>query len=172
MMDRKIVFVTGGARSGKSRFALAEASAIPGERAFIATAQGTDDEMRERIERHKRDRGGTWDTYEEPLRVSVLLGEIEREYRVIVLDCLTLWLSNICQADLDCSAEVDGLIDSLRNLRSPSVYIVSNEVGMGIVPANDLARRFRDVAGSLNQKIAAVADEAYLIVSGLPVRIK
>ena len=171
-MNRKIVFVMGGARSGKSRFALAEASGIPGEKAFIATAEGTDDEMRERIEKHKSNRGGIWDTYEEPLRVAGLLREIDRKYGVIVLDCLTLWLSNVCQSDLDCDAEVDGLIDSLRDLRSSSVYIVSNEVGMGIVPANELTRRFRDTAGFLNQKVAVIADEAYLIVAGLPVRIK
>jgi adenosylcobinamide kinase/adenosylcobinamide-phosphate guanylyltransferase len=171
-MTRRIIFVAGGARSGKSRFALAGASEMPGTKAFIATAEETDEEMRERIERHRRDRSSMWDTYEEPLRVAGLLREIDGKYGVIVLDCLTLWMSNILQSGLDCDAEVEGLIASIRALRSSSAYIVSNEVGMGIVPVNELARKFRDTAGFLNQRVAAISDEAYLIVAGLPVRMK
>jgi adenosylcobinamide kinase / adenosylcobinamide-phosphate guanylyltransferase len=171
-MTRRITFVVGGARSGKSRFALAGASGMPGTKAFIATAEETDDEMREKIERHRNDRGSLWDTYEEPLRVAGLMREIDGRYGAIVLDCLTLWISNILQAALDLDSEVEDLIASIRELRSSSAYIVSNEVGMGIVPASELARRFRDAAGFLNQRVAAISDEVYLVVAGLPVRMK
>jgi adenosylcobinamide kinase / adenosylcobinamide-phosphate guanylyltransferase len=171
-MTRRIIFVVGGARSGKSRFALAGASGMPGTKAFIATAEETDDEMRERIERHRIDRGSMWDTYEEPLRVASLLREIDGKYGAIVLDCLTLWISNILLCGLDCDSEVEDLIASIAQLRSSSAYIVSNEVGMGVVPVSEFARRFRDTAGFLNQRVAAISDEAYLIVAGLPLRMK
>lgn len=169
-MSKKI-FITGGARSGKSSFALKEASGISGEKAYIATAEALDEEMRERIEQHKNQRGKDWDTYEEPLRISDVIKKIESRYDVIVVDCLTMWISNIMNAGLSIEIEIENFISSLATHNS-SVYIVSNEVGMGIVPENEVARRFRDVAGTLNQKVAKVADEVYFVIAGIPLRIK
>jgi adenosylcobinamide kinase/adenosylcobinamide-phosphate guanylyltransferase len=172
-MERKIIFVTGGARSGKSSFALADASGVPGKRAFIATALQSDDEMRSRIERHKRDRGDAYDTYEEPLKIGELLKDIEDRYEVIILDCLTLWLANLMLENADLDRATETLVDSIVTLRRPGrIYVVSNEVGMGIVPADEMSRRYRDAAGFLNQRIAEVAHEVYMTVSGIPVKIK
>lgn len=169
---KRIVLVTGGARSGKSRFALEEALKIAGEKAFIATAEATDKEMENRITRHRKDRGNGWKTFEEPLSIARLMRKIDGQYPVIVLDCLTLWLANVMMSGLDGEKEAGRLVAALRALKKASVFIVSNEVGMGIVPENELARRFRDVAGRLNQWIAGVADEVYVTLSGIPVKIK
>ncbi len=138
MPVKKIVFITGGARSGKSRFALEEALRVSGRKAFIATAEASDDEMRERINRHKQDRGEGWETYEEPLKIADVLGGMEGRYGVVVIDCLTLWLANVMQSALDVDAEIEQLILSLARPSLPSVFIVSNEVGMGIVPENEI----------------------------------
>jgi adenosylcobinamide kinase/adenosylcobinamide-phosphate guanylyltransferase len=186
-MQRKIIFITGGARSGKSSFALKEASGINGPKAYIATAEALDDEMKKRIENHRRDRGDDWDTFEEPLKVSDTLSKIDNKYEAIVLDCLTLWLSNIMHqkknpgfSNLYLEEKIKELVDAIKKSKDPSpvthhglrLYIVSNEVGMGIVPDNPLAREFRDLAGSLNQKVAEAADEVFLVTSGIPIKIK
>jgi adenosylcobinamide kinase/adenosylcobinamide-phosphate guanylyltransferase len=171
-VKKKVVFITGGARSGKSRFALEGALRVSGKKAFIATAEASDDEMRERINRHKQDRGEGWETYEEPLKIVDVLGGMEGRYGVVVIDCLTLWLANVMQSALDVDAEIEQLISSLARPSLPSVFIVSNEVGMGIVPENELARRFRDMAGRLNQRVAGAADEVYVTLSGIPLKIK
>ncbi len=174
-MSRKIIFITGGARSGKSSFAIREASLIPGRKVFIATAQATDDEMVERIERHQRDRDPVWETLEEPLQVSKAIEEMSERYDVLILDCLTIWLSNVMWSGADIDLEIENLIRSLERFSGSSssqLFIVSNEVGMGIVPANEMARKFRDLAGILNQKIAKVSSEVYWTVAGIPVRIK
>ena len=170
---KQIVFITGGARSGKSSFALKEASKIRGRKALIATAEPLDEEMKERIERHKKERGRDWDTFEEPLRIADAIRETTSNYKVTVIDCLTLWLSNIMHTDLDVNDEIDRLIESFRPTNNDSqVYIVSNEVGMGIVPDNELARKFRDFAGILNREVAELADAVYLIAAGIPLKIK
>ena len=171
-MSRKIIFVTGGARSGKSGFALRNASAIDGKKAFIATATASDEEMAHRIALHKEDRGNGWDTFEEPIQIGDLLTAIECRYGIILVDCLTLWLANVMTAGLDMGSETEKLIASLASLRSARFTIVSNEVGAGIVPDNEPARRFRDTAGILNQKVAAIADEVYMTVAGIPIKIK
>jgi adenosylcobinamide kinase / adenosylcobinamide-phosphate guanylyltransferase len=168
---KKTVFITGGARSGKSSFALNRASGIHGKKAYIATAEALDEEMLKRIEDHREQRGKGWDTFEEPLRIAETINRVGDRYDTIVLDCLTLWLSNVLHANLNIEAEIESLIASLRSHQT-SVFIVSNEVGMGIVPENEMARKFRDMAGLLNQKIAAAADEVYIVVSGIPLRIK
>ncbi len=168
----KIVLVTGGARSGKSGFALAEALKFGGKRAFIATAEATDKEMEDRIRRHKHDRGSGWKTFEEPISIARLIKEIDGRYAVVVIDCLTLWLANVVMSDLDPEKETARLLSSLRTLKRSRVFIVSNEVGMGIVPDNELARRFRDEAGRLNQKVARIADEVYVTFSGIPMKMK
>ncbi|MBI4682819.1 MAG: bifunctional adenosylcobinamide kinase/adenosylcobinamide-phosphate guanylyltransferase [Nitrospirae bacterium] len=169
----KITFVIGGARSGKSSFAMGEASRISGPKAYIATAEALDEEMKERIERHKRERGDEWNTFEEPLKITGLIPDLAGKYKVVLLDCLTLWLSNSMITNADVKNEIEELINTLRITHYASrLFIVSNEVGMGIVPENRLARLFRDLAGDLNQKVAAVADEVYLVTAGIPIRIK
>jgi adenosylcobinamide kinase/adenosylcobinamide-phosphate guanylyltransferase len=173
-MADKIYFITGGARSGKSSFAERLALGMEGKRAYVATAQALDAEMAAKIEKHRRDRSSSWDTYEEPLAVAELLRKISGRYQVALLDCLTLWLSNI-MAHTDGDAAVlhgmENLVKALSDFEGTCI-VVSNEVGLGIVPDNPLARKFRDFAGMLNQKIAQTADEVYFTASGIPMRIK
>jgi adenosylcobinamide kinase / adenosylcobinamide-phosphate guanylyltransferase len=173
-MDKnKLIFITGGARSGKSSFALKEASKIPGAKAYIATAEAFDEEMRERIENHKKQRAKDWDTFEEPIKVADVMQKIKAKYNLVIIDCLTLWLSNTMQSNADVLDEIEKLVLTLRDASSPShIYVVTNEVGMGIVPDNELARRFRDMTGLLNQRVAEFADEVYLMVSGIPLKVK
>ncbi len=174
----KIILVTGGARSGKSAFALREASGTAGQKAYIATAEALDSEMRARIEGHRRERGPEWDTYEEPMDIAAVLRDIKDGYSAIVLDCLTLWLSNVMSATEAVEDSIREFTDELCRLRKGAggtgvpLFIVSNEVGMGIVPDNETARRFRDLAGILNQEVAGIADAVYLVTSGIPLRIK
>jgi adenosylcobinamide kinase/adenosylcobinamide-phosphate guanylyltransferase len=179
-----IIFITGGVRSGKSAYALSRAQMLSGKKAFIATAQALDDEMKIRIEAHKKERGNTFDTYEEPIKIAELVETLKHRYDVMVIDCLTVWLSNIILAGVDVTYEMDRLVgatlavtqnhdeDMAEASPAPTIFIVSNEVGMGIVPENKLAREFRDHLGILNQNIASIADEVYLLVAGIPMRIK
>lgn len=168
-----LTFITGGARSGKSSFALREASSRSGRRLFVATLEPRDDEMRRRVERHRAERGSGWDTREEPLGLAAALEDAGESYDVCVVDCLTLWLSNVIHAKRDVDKEIVGLVSALGDAKERlDVYVVSNEVGMGIVPENELARRFRDCAGTLNQIVAEAAGGVYLVASGIPVRIK
>jgi len=172
-MKKKITFILGGARSGKSAFALKEASKTSGNKAYIATAEALDEEMQQRIENHKRQRSKDWITYEEPLRIAEVIKKIESTCSAIVIDCLTLWLSNVMHGNPDIGYEIENLVDTLHTARNAScIYIVSNEVGMGIVPENEVARKFRDMAGILNQKVAEVSDEVYMVVAGIALKIK
>ena len=181
-MAIKIVFVTGGAKSGKSSFVLDKVSEGTGKKAFIATAEALDDEMKERINRHKAERGDEWETYEVPLKLSDALLDAAGRHSAVVLDCLTIWLSNVLIGEGNTKENIQDLVDNLIQLKESPVcfggtgcsvlYIVSNEVGMGIVPENDLAREFRDLAGNLNQRVAEISDEVYLVVAGIPVKIK
>ncbi|TAN45182.1 MAG: bifunctional adenosylcobinamide kinase/adenosylcobinamide-phosphate guanylyltransferase [Nitrospirae bacterium] len=166
-----ITFIIGGARSGKSSLALKKASDKQGKKAYIATAQAFDDEMKARIEKHKKERSAEWDCFEEPLELARLLSGLQGKYEVLLIDCLTLWLSNIMLAEKSIEDEIDSLIVSLNGIDS-SLFLVSNEVGLGIVPDNPLGRRFRDLAGTLNQRVAAAADDVYLVAAGIPVKIK
>src|SRR5271157_6072812 len=168
----RIIFVIGGAKSGKSSFALRKAGAFPGKKAYVATAQPLDDEMKERIERHKAQRGKDWDTLEEPIKMAWVLKQMGRDYSAAVIDCLTLRLANLLIGSKDLEREVDAFLAFLKNGDCPSLFIVSNEVGMGIVPDNALSRRFRDRAGYLNQQVAGIADEVYVLAAGIPLRIK
>ncbi|MGE5892725.1 MAG: bifunctional adenosylcobinamide kinase/adenosylcobinamide-phosphate guanylyltransferase [bacterium] len=168
-----ILFITGGARSGKSGFVLRDALNRNGRKLFIATAEPLDREMRERIEHHKNERGGVWETHEAPVGITDALTTLGAGCQVVVIDCLTLWLSNLMHRGLDIEREMNHLVETLQSLRhSVRVYIVSNEVGMGIVPDNELGRAFRDAAGRANQRIAEIADQVYMVVSGIPVKIK
>ena len=170
-----ITLITGGARSGKSGYAIERALAYRGSRrVFIATAQALDDEMRARIEHHRAARPPEFQTVEEPLNVAAALTRLGDRADVVVLDCLTLWVSNLMALHANDSAVlngVDALATALRAGAWASV-IVTDEVGAGIVPDNPAARRFRDLLGWTNQKVAKVAEEVIMMVAGLPLRVK
>ena len=173
-MANKLYFITGGARAGKSSFAERLANRLKGKRAYIATAQALDPEMTARIQQHRERRGNAWDTFEEPLDAAGLLTRLNGQYQVILFDCLTLWLSNIMarsEEDEAITAQCRKLVESIKDFDGDRV-LVSNEVGLGIVPDNPLARRFRDLAGILNQRMAQAADEVYFMAAGIPMRIK
>ncbi len=164
----RITLVLGGAGSGKSRFAETLASPFA-TRGYIATAQALDEEMRARIARHRLDRGERWTTREAPLNlVAAVDGAAEA---VILIDCLTLWISNLMHAGRDVGSEVDLLCAALQRRAEPTV-VVSNEVGQGIVPDNALARRFRDAQGLANQRLAEIADSVVMVMAGLPLVLK
>ncbi|MBZ9820467.1 bifunctional adenosylcobinamide kinase/adenosylcobinamide-phosphate guanylyltransferase [Mesorhizobium sp. CA4] len=168
--DRKLTFILGGARSGKSSHAESLTTANPSPWTYIATAQAYDDEMRERIALHRSRRGEGWVTVDAPLG---LVGAIEAlpDHQPVLIDCLTLWLTNHMLAGHDVEAECRRLKDTMSRPRGPW-FVVSNEVGLGIVPDNALARRFRDAAGRLNQQVAATADSVLMMVAGLPLKVK
>lgn len=165
------VFVLGGARSGKSRFAESLAVAPGLDRHYVATGRAWDEEMRARIDQHRADRGPSWTTHEEPLDLAGRLAEVDGEGRAVLVDCLTLWITNLMMAERDMMAEFAALVAFLPKARARLV-LVSNEVGLGIVPENRMARDFRDHAGRLHQMIAAEAAEVYFIAAGLPLKMK
>jgi adenosylcobinamide kinase/adenosylcobinamide-phosphate guanylyltransferase len=167
----KVTLVLGGARSGKSRFAEGLIAAHPGRPVYLATAQAGDAEMAERIRRHRARRGDAWTTLEEPLELPRALASATRDNAAVLVDCLTLWLSNLMAAGRTVESETQALLDVLPQLQAPIVF-VSNEVGLGIVPDNALARAFRDQAGFLHQAIAAAADRVYFVAAGLPLLLK
>ncbi len=167
----RLTLVLGGARSGKSRYAERLITALPAPWIYIATAEALDAEMAERIARHRADRGAGWDTREAPHELPALLRAVGPSGTPILVDCLTLWLSNLLCAGRDLEAACDDLLDAVEAVRGPSV-LVSNEVGFGIVPDNALARAFRDAAGRLHQRIAERADRVILTVAGLPLTVK
>lgn len=168
----RIVFVTGGARSGKSSFAERRAAQNGPGVTYLATAQAFDDEMKDRIARHRADRPAGWVTHEEPLAVPAALRAVTTP--AALLDCLSLWVSNLMLAGHTDEAVLDAAADLLHAARERGgvTVLVTNEVGFGIVPDNALARRYRDLLGWVNQRAAATSDEAHLIVSGLPLRLK
>jgi adenosylcobinamide kinase/adenosylcobinamide-phosphate guanylyltransferase len=167
----KITLVLGGARSGKSRHAEALVTESGLKPVYLATAQAFDDEMRARIAEHRARRGGEWDCVEEPLELERALISAAGEGRCVLVDCLTLWTTNLMLAERDAVAECQALAARLPGLPGRVVF-VSNEVGLGIVPDNAMARRFRDLAGTVNQAIAAAADEVFFVAAGLPLRLK
>jgi adenosylcobinamide kinase/adenosylcobinamide-phosphate guanylyltransferase len=173
VIDRRIVLVGGGARSGKSTFALTRARELGARRLFVATARRYDADLSARIDRHRHERGAEFDTVEEPLEVARVL-EGAAGYDVAVVDCLTLWLSNHLLDGAGpevVEARIGELADAL--VRSPChVVLVTNEVGMGLHPETALGRTFRDLAGRAHQRLAAVSDEVHLAVMGLLVRLK
>jgi adenosylcobinamide kinase/adenosylcobinamide-phosphate guanylyltransferase len=175
-----IILITGGSRSGKSGYAQKLAEALPGPRAYVATCPDIDPEMARRVEKHRDSRrAGDWETIEETVD---LAGAIRRAgiYRVLLVDCLTLWVNNLIY-DADRRGGIfteETTINRCRELIadcrmfSGTIIFVTNELGMGIVPENELARRFRDCAGRCNQLIAAAAAEVTFVVSGIPLRLK
>jgi adenosylcobinamide kinase/adenosylcobinamide-phosphate guanylyltransferase len=173
MTDNRIILVGGGVRSGKSRFALSLARRLGTRPLFVATAQAGDDEMRERIRKHQESRGPDFRTLEEPLQIPEALHEIHG-HDVVVIDCLTLWLSNLLLAGKT-PDEIARRVSDLGNVlgrRTFHAVIVTNEVGMGIVPESALGRVFRDVAGMAHQHLSQTADEVYFAVLGTMLRLK
>ena len=179
MAERKIVraglpaatLVLGGARSGKSRYAerLVEEAADSG--AYCATAVAGDAEMTARIAAHRARRGPFWHTVEEPLALAAVIAAEARRHRPLLIDCLTLWLSNVMLARRRVDVETGALAAALRLAAGP-VVLVANEVGMGLVPETQLGREFRDAAGGLNQEVAALADRVVFVAAGLPLVLK
>ena len=165
-----IVLVGGGARSGKSRYALELAHRYGSRLAFLATAEPLDREMEARIARHRAERAPQFTTIEEPLKIADAIRKIDAD--AIVVDCLTLWLSNIMLSfGHDVDSEIEGVMASVQ--ASPAaVILVTNEVGCGIIPETTLGRDFRDRAGILNQRVAAAADEVYWMLFGCPLKVK
>ncbi|NTW53078.1 MAG: bifunctional adenosylcobinamide kinase/adenosylcobinamide-phosphate guanylyltransferase [Chlorobiaceae bacterium] len=168
----EVIYVTGGARSGKSSYALRLAEPY-GRRTFLATAEAFDDEMRDRIGRHRQERADSFTTIEEPLFVDRAISQLP-EGGVVLLDCLTVWLGNLMH-HLGEQEAIEARIEALLEvLKAPpcDIILVSNEVGMGIVPENAMARSFRDLAGTLNRRVAECSTQAYLLCSGLPIVLK
>lgn len=175
--DGRLILVIGGASSGKSGVALnlaAKGLARGEARAFVATGQALDEEMTVKIQRHRASRGSAWDTHEVPVDLAVWLEKHGSACRAIVLDCMTLWLSNLRErgvSDEKIPGSLAALIQAIR-ATSARVVVVTNELGQGLVPQEAAARRFRELAGQVNQQVAAEADEVYFVVSGVPTRIK
>jgi len=167
----RVMLVLGGARSGKSRYAETFVEAAGVGAIYLATGEPRDAEMRDRIRRHRERRGARWTTLEEPLDIVARIADEARAERPMLVDCLTLWLANLLEAARDVERESDGLVDALARRVGPTV-LVANEVGLGIVPENGLARRFRDHAGRLNQAVAARADRVVFMAAGLPLTLK
>ena len=167
----EVTLITGGARSGKSRLAEAIIAHESNSAIYIATAEVRDDEMAERIAEHRARRGDTWQTQEIPLNLVEGLAELQTRQEPILVDCLTLWLTNIMLADRDVDQEINNLMTGLVAVTAPLV-LVSNETGLGIVPDNALARRFRDLSGIMNQRIAQAADNVLFVAAGLPLVLK
>lgn len=173
MTDKQIILVTGGVRSGKSKYAEQRAVQMGFRRLYVATAEAKDEEMVGRITEHKKRRGEGWLTVEEPVQIADVLTERRGRIDCALIDCLTLWISNLLLRHDRKYVEhkVEELLATLPRLDF-SVVLVSNEVGWGIVPDNPLARQFRDFAGWANQRIAAIATEIILMVAGVPMTVK
>jgi len=167
----RAVLVIGAARSGKSRYALGLAEAAARERLYLATAEAGDAEMEERIARHRRERGEGWRTREEPLELAAALRAEARPGRVVLVDCLTLWLNNLMLAGRDIEAQISELTDVLSELGGPAA-LIANEVGAGVVPATPLGRAFRDWQGRLNLQAAAACGAVVAVAAGLPIQLK
>ena len=166
----RLTLVLGGARSGKSRHAEQRIEAVGGGW-YVATAQAFDAEMTDRIAHHRARRGQVWQTLEEPLDLPGALDRLAGQDRPVLVDCLTLWVSNLLLADRDVAAAQTDLLVALARLPVPAV-LIANETGLGIVPDHALARRFRDAAGLLNQAVAARAEQVEFLIAGLPMRVK
>jgi adenosylcobinamide kinase / adenosylcobinamide-phosphate guanylyltransferase len=162
----RVTLVLGGVRSGKSRYALQLAERVDGPRLFVATATVSDEEMAAKIERHRQDRGAEWETIEESVRLGAVVRDAACE--VMIVDCLTMFAARLLDGNED---EVDALCGALGEARC-DVIVVSNEVGSGVVPAYESGRRFRDLLGEINQKVAGIADVVVLMVAGLPLVLK
>ena len=172
-MKHKVTLITGGGRSGKSSYALRITQPFQ-HKVFIATAEAFDDEMTDRISRHQQERGNAFKTIEEPVRLAEAMAAVSADTQVAVIDCITVWLGNLMhhlKIDEKNCGPVERFIEMLA---SPpcDVVIVTNEIGMGLIPTDAMVREYRDLAGSVNQKIAGIADAVFFVVSGIPFKIK
>ena len=170
---KRVMLVTGGSRSGKSRYAMEQALAYD-QRVFIATAPVCDSEMAERVAAHQEERAGRFTTVEEPIDLAGVFGCLPADCDVVLLDCLTVWAGNLMFEHGENArefAELDALLELLKD-PPVNVILVTNEVGCGIIPEHAMARRFRDLAGTINQRVAEIAGEVVFVVSGIPVKIK
>lgn len=167
----RLTLVIGGARSGKSRYAEGIVRELPPPWLYVATAEALDDEMRERIAHHRNRRDERWQVVDAPHDLSETLQHLAEAHQPMLVDCLTLWLSNCLLADLDPDEVTDRLVAALEKVPGP-VVLVTNEVGLGVVPDTPLGRRFRDAQGRLNQRVAGIADRVVMMVAGLPLTVK
>lgn len=171
---KEIIFVLGGCRSGKSRFALDYANRHYRKKVFLATSQALDNEMERRIARHKKERGPDWTTIEEPKKLTEILASLKNSFEVVLIDCLTIWISNLLmdgETEEQIIFRTENLIEGMKKA-DQSIVVVSNEVGSGIVPENKIARMYRDIAGIVNQKMAVCSNTVVLTVAGIPHVIK
>ncbi len=165
--------ILGGARSGKSALAEKTALSLSDNPAYIATAQAQDGEMAARVSQHRRERNDAFTTFEEPLNLAEAIKNAASLYEAIVVDCLTLWMSNLGQlSEVDRTEKIEALVQVLAQVQNSDVIFVSNEVGLGIVPANSMARNFRDETGILHQRLGAICTNVMLVVAGLPLMLK
>ena len=184
-MKSQIILCSGGARSGKSEFAERLALAIKGPKAYVATGQAFDEEMVDRIKKHQERRGKIWNNFEVPLYLADEWENISQSADVILIDCLTMFTTNHMMAygsirgqedanrlEQTILSELDTLLDSIQLCEGKTVIFVTNEIGLGIVPDNKLARYFRDIAGRVNRSVASVADKLYLTISGVTIELK
>lgn len=184
-MKSQIILCSGGARSGKSEFAERLALAIKGPKAYVATGQAFDEEMVNRIKKHQERRGKIWNNFEVPLHLADEWENISQSADVILIDCLTMFTTNHMMAygsirgqedanrlEQTILSELDTLLDSIQSCEGKTVIFVTNEIGLGIVPDNKLARYFRDIAGRVNRAVASVADKLYLTISGVTIELK
>jgi adenosylcobinamide kinase/adenosylcobinamide-phosphate guanylyltransferase len=171
-MTRGHVLILGGARSGKTGLGERLAMRAGEKPAYLATAEALDGEMRDRVETHQRQRQGRFATIEEPVELTREIVKASKSHDVILVDCLTLWITNLLGANRDVAAAVDELVLTLGELSAARVILISNEVGLGIVPDNAMARSFRDLAGEAHQRLAEICDDVYFVVAGLPMTIK
>ena len=171
---REIIFVLGGARSGKTRRALeiGKELAPPGPRVYIATARAVDEEMAERIKRHREERGAEWETVEEELHLGRAVEEASKGASVVLADCIGIWISNLLEQGTEMLEREEGELFRALMAPGPPVILVSSETGLGIVPESPLARAFRDRLGLLNQRLASLASKAEFIAAGLPITLK
>ena len=184
-MKSQIILCSGGARSGKSEFAERLALATKGQKAYVATGQAFDEEMVDRIKKHQERRGKIWNNFEVPLHLADEWKNISQSADVILIDCLTMFTTNHMMAygsirgqedanrlEQTILSELDILLDSIQSCENKTVIFVTNEIGLGIVPDNKLARYFRDIAGRVNRAVASVADKLYLTISGVTIELK
>lgn len=184
-MKSQIILCSGGARSGKSEFAERLALATKGQKAYVATGQAFDEEMVDRIKKHQERRGKIWNNFEVPLHLADEWENISQSADVILIDCLTMFTTNHMMAygsirgqedanrlEQTILSELDNLLDSIQSCEGKTVIFVTNEIGLGIVPDNKLARYFRDIAGRVNRAVASVADKLYLTISGVTIELK
>lgn len=171
MMQRHVL-ILGGARSGKTGLGERLAMRAGARPAYLATAEALDGEMADRVATHQLKRQGRFETIEEPIELARSILRAAKSHDVILVDCLTLWISNLLGANVDVAEAVEDLAATLAQVRTAKVILISNEVGLGIVPDNPLARSFRDLAGAAHQRLAEICSDVYFVVAGLPMTLK